>query len=118
MPHLLLDELIKGLSADPCQVSFAQSIATIEHYYTFTPTQFSNGQLTNLAGQNNGSCKLFAFALLHQLTPVQTLNLFGDYYHQDVLQHPDGDDHQNIRNFMRFGWSGIIFEAQPLKLRS
>jgi hypothetical protein len=32
----------------------------------------------------------------------------GEYY-AGVLQTPDGDDHQNIRNFMASGWRGVLF---------
>jgi hypothetical protein len=89
-------------------------MATIEAAYEFTATSFRNGELYNAAGQNSGSCKLFAFAQLQQLSEAQTLACFGNYYRQDVLANPDGVDHQNIRNFIRSGWAGIKFDAQPL----
>jgi hypothetical protein len=38
-----------------------------------------------------------------------TLKLFGQYY-REVLADPDGDSHQNIRNFMKYGWDGVPFE--------
>ena len=37
------------------------------------------------------------------------LQLWGQYY-RDVKANPDGDDHQNIRNFMKYGWEGVPFE--------
>ena len=37
------------------------------------------------------------------------LQLWGQYY-RDVKANPDGDDHQNIRNFMKHGWEGVPFE--------
>jgi hypothetical protein len=99
-------------------VSFNDTIAVITEHYDYQPTQFSNGlsdrTLISVAGTNEGSCKIFAFAQIHQLTEQQTLNLFGDYYRVDVLLHPDGSDHQNIRNFMRDGWAGISFNGMPL----
>lgn len=99
-------------------VSFNETIAVIAENYHYTPTEFSNGlgeqQLVNPAGVNEGSCKLFAFARLHRLEPLQTLNLFGDYYRIDVLHDPEGLGHQNIRNFMKFGWQGIYFSGDPL----
>lgn len=99
-------------------VSFNETIAVITEHYHYTPTEFSNGlgeqQLVNPAGVNEGSCKLFAFARLHRLDPMQTLNLFGDYYRIDVLNDPEGTGHQNIRNFMKFGWEGIRFSGEPL----
>ncbi len=52
---------------------------------------------------------------MNRLTPEQTLQLFGDYYRIDVLQNPDGTDHQNIRNFIKFGWNGIAFDGKALK---
>lgn len=101
-------------------VEFQETIAVIAEYYDYQPTEFSNGlqqPLVNEAGRNEGSCKIFAFAKLHQLTVEQTLALFGDYYSQDVLGNPSGNDHQNIRNFMRDGWDGIVFEDEVLQAR-
>ncbi len=51
---------------------------------------------------------------MHDLNEQQTLACFGDYYRIDVLQHPEAQDHQNIRNFIQFGWSGIQFDNQAL----
>jgi hypothetical protein len=95
-------------------VSFPETITHIDENYTFTPTTFKNGNQINNAGENNGSCKIFAFAQLQQFTKEETLSLFGDFY-QDVLNTPDATDHQNIRNFMIFGWEGIQFENVALK---
>lgn len=94
--------------------SFPETIAHIDEKYHFTPTAFKNGNQFNQAGENNGSCKIFAFAQLQQLTKKETLELFGQYY-QDVLNTPEGTDHQNIRNFMIFGWEGIHFEGNALE---
>lgn len=111
---LLNDFLAKVQAGEP--VNFADTIAVISENYTYTPTAFKNGNVENAAGQNEGSCKIFAFAKLHNLTPQQTLSLFGDYYRVDVMQHPDATDHQNIRQFMQHGWNGISFENCPLHL--
>ncbi|MBN2647735.1 MAG: HopJ type III effector protein [Thiotrichales bacterium] len=96
-------------------VPFNETLAMIDANYGFTPTEFRNGETHNPAGTNNGSCKLFAFAQLHQLDESSTLNLFGDFYYQDVLPNPQGTDHQNIRNFIQFGWAGISYQGQPLQ---
>lgn len=106
--------LINPLNTDPSQITFSQVIEYIENQYLFTPTAFKNGDSHNSANQNNGSCKIFFFAQMHQLSEQQTLQLFGDYYRKDVLQNPDATDHQNIRNFMKFGWQGIQFEGTAL----
>ncbi|OAI01113.1 HopJ type III effector protein [Methylomonas methanica] len=101
-------------------VEFQETIALIAEHYDYQPTEFSNGlqqPLVNEAGRNEGSCKIFAFAKLHQLTVEQTLALFGDYYRQDVLGNPAGKDHQNIRNFMRDGWDGIVFKGEVLQAK-
>jgi len=99
-------------------VSFDQTIAVITENYLYTATEFSNGltdaKLINTAGSNEGSCKIFAFAQINELTPLQTLNLFGDFYRKDVLDDPSGNGHQNIRNFMQFGWEGISFSGMAL----
>lgn len=99
-------------------VSFDETIRIINTYYHYQPTEFSNGlapnKIVNKAGSNEGSCRIFAFAKLHGLNPEQTLNLFGDFYRQDVLNHPSDDNHQNIRQFMRTGWEGIEFKGVAL----
>jgi hypothetical protein len=96
------------------RVSFQDAIAVIAAHYDYTPTRFSNGDLRNAAGANEGSCKLFYFARLHGLTPAQTLALFGDYYWQDVLEHPQASNHANIRAFMHTGWAGIAYDGAAL----
>ncbi|WP_353170136.1 HopJ type III effector protein [Flavobacterium sp.] len=96
--------------------SFPETITFIDEKYTFTPTTFKNGNQLNNAGENNGSCKIFAFAQLQQFTKEETLSLFGDFY-QDVLYSPEASDHQNIRNFMIFGWDGIHFEDEALQTK-
>ncbi|MGR9052050.1 MAG: HopJ type III effector protein [Gammaproteobacteria bacterium] len=99
-------------------VAFDETMAVIAEYYDYRPTEFNNGSgddiAVNAAGSNEGSCKIFAFALLQRLNEEQTLNLFGAYYRDDVLNDPDGTGHRNIRNFMRYGWQGIRFEDSAL----
>lgn len=91
----------------------------IDDNYSYVATRFSNGldddRLVNEAGQNEGSCKIFAFAKLHDLDVQQTLHCFGRYYRNDVLSNPAGDDHLNIRNFMKHGWNGIHFDGEALR---
>lgn len=111
---MTIDNFITRLHTAPADIQFTDTIAVIEAHYEFIPTAFRNGAIKNEAGQNSGSCKLFSFAKLHGLNEQQTLACFGDYYRVDVLQHPDAHDHQNIRNFMQFGWNGIQFDNQAL----
>lgn len=99
-------------------VEFEETMAVIARHYQYRPTEFSNGlqgAVVNAAGQNEGSCKIFAFALLHDLTKEQTLALFGKFYRVDVLKNPDAEDHQNIRTFIRDGWAGINFKDAALQ---
>lgn len=112
---MTLESFLKKLADAPESVTFDDTMAVVGTAYEFTPTAFTNGNIHNAAGQNSGSCKLFAFGLLHGLTEAQTLACFGAYYREDVLQHPEGNDHQNIRNFMQSGWSGVRFERMPLQ---
>lgn len=112
-----LNDFLARIKAEQ-PIDFQDTMAVIAEHYHYQPTEFSNGieaVLVNEAGRNEGSCKLFAFAKLHQLSQQQTLNLFGDYYRKDVLAHPEGTDHQNIRHFMRDGWAGIQFAGQALE---
>ncbi|WP_426415337.1 HopJ type III effector protein [Aestuariirhabdus sp. LZHN29] len=113
-----LKQLLDTLGSAPETISFDQVQAVIAAHYDYRPTTFTNGAgddpVTNRAGSNEGSCRVFAFALLHQLDPQQTLACFGDFYRQDVLGNPAGEDHANIRRFMRDGWSGIRFDGVAL----
>ena len=96
---------------------FEDTIAVIQEHFDYTPTRFKNGlsetAIINEAGKNEGSCKIFAFAQFMNLDADTTLKCFGRFY-QDVLNTPEGNDHLNIRNFMKDGWAGIAFEGQAL----
>ncbi len=114
---MTIETLLNQLKDNPESSSFQDVITIIDTNYQFTPTAFSNGNQVNKAGENNGSCKIFAFAKLNQLNELQTLACFGSYYFEDVLQNLHGTDHQNIRNFMEFGWEGIHFEGEALEFK-
>ncbi len=107
--------ILEQLEKSPEKIIFKDVIAYIDENYDFAPTKFTNGNTINEANQNNGSCKVFSFAQLKNLSKEQTLSLFGEFYREDVLKNPDGTDHQNIRNFMKFGWEGISFDGEALK---
>ena len=103
------------------RVSFKETMAVVEEGFIYTPVRFFNGlgddPVVNPAGKNEGSCKIFALAKRFGLSKEETVSLFGDLYWIDVLENPDGTDHANIRTFLRDGWEGIRFEADPLKPR-
>jgi len=111
-PDALIDALKNGASLD-----FEDTINVIAEHFDYTPTGFKNGAIDNAAGQNEGSCKIFAFARQMELDEQTTLKCFGRFY-QDVLNTPEGNDHGNIRNFMQSGWSGIQFSGTALTLKS
>jgi len=110
--------LLELLKTEPEKVGFDDVISVVGNYYHYTPTAFVNGKgagiVKNIAGQNEGSCKIFGFAKLHQLTADQTLHCFGDYYRKDVLENPEGSDHQNIRAFIQCGWKALEFDGCSL----
>ncbi len=101
--------------------AFAETLALVEKWYDLHPTAFKNGlddqAVQNQQGQNEGSLKVFALGRLNGFTPEQALACFGEHY-RDVLATPDGNDHQNIRQFMKHGWAGIQFEQAPLTLKA
>lgn len=119
MPNELNDFLARLRAGN---TDFEDTIAFINAHYDYTPTAFDNGsdegRVHNAAGQNEGSCRIFAFARLNHLPEADTLACFGRFYRKDVLENPDGHDHGNIRNFMRHGWSGITFHGEALQLRN
>ncbi len=113
------EQLLARIRQAPESIEFGAVMATIARYYQYQPTAFVNGkeaatQVVNAAGSNEGSCRIFAFAKLHGLTQTQTLACFGAYYRDDVLKHPEGSDHANIRTFMRDGWEGLSFAGEAL----
>lgn len=108
-----MNNSIEQLRQAMATLQFSETMEIIDTLYDFTSTGFNNGNVRNEADENNGSCKLFAFAHIHDFTEAQTLACFGEYF-RSVLATPDGDDHQNIRNFMKTGWSGISFDGTAL----
>lgn len=102
--------------SSPREILFAETMQVIEDNYNFTPTAFTNGTINNKAGENSGSCKLFAFAIHQQLTKEETLVCFGEHY-QNVLEDETGSSHQNIRNFMKTGFEGLSFKDIALELK-
>lgn len=111
-----IQEFKTKLKDNPTSIAFAETMQVIEDNYNFTPTEFSNGETTNKAGENSGSCKLFAFAVHQQLSKEETLFCFGEHY-QNVLEDENGSSHQNIRNFMKTGFEGLSFEREALELK-
>ena len=111
---MTINTFLEKLKQTPNTITFPETIAVIEENYNFTPTTFDNGTQNNAAGENSGSCKLFAFALLQKLSVAETLACFGAYYFEEVLGDPEGTNHQNIRNFIKTGWDGIQFEGEAL----
>ena len=114
---MTIQAFIEKLKQTPEAITFAETITTVESNYEFTPTAFQNGNQHNGAGENSGSCKVFAFAKIQQLTQAETLTCFGAYYFEEVLGDLEGTNHQNIRNFMQSGWNGIQFEGDALSLK-
>jgi hypothetical protein len=116
------EQLLERLDTDPDRIEFTQVMDLISRHYNYTPTRFTNGvgarMLVNEAGSNEGSCKIFALGQLLGLDESRTLACFGRYYREDVLSHPGGTDHMNIRTFMRHGWGGIRFEQSALRSSS
>ena len=89
-------------------VEFEQVMSAIEEGYDSTDVSFSVGDVQSKAGSNLGSAKIFSFGVLAGLSKEETLCLFGQFY-RDVVATPDGDDHPNIRAFMKGGWEGVSF---------
>ena len=106
--------ILQQLKNSPESIDFKEVITFIDENYNFTPTKFINGNTINEADQNNGSCKIFSFAKLNNFSKEETLALFGDFYRNDVLKNQEGNDHQNIRNFIQFGWNEISFDGGAL----
>lgn len=93
--------------------SFADTLAFIAESYIYQPQAFTNGNVENAAGQNEGSCKILGLALLEGFSDEETLLAFGEHY-RSVQATPEGSDHGNIRSLIANGLAGVTFEGQPL----
>lgn len=113
-----LESFIQQIRTMPDKTEFNDVINIIDKHYNYIPMQFSNGagneKIINAAGENEGSCKIFSLARIHQLDDAQTLQCFGHYYRDDVLKHPENSDHGNIRTFIKYGWQHVSFEGDAL----
>lgn len=90
-------------------LKFEEVMELIDANYEDGLIEFKNGDIVNAPGENVGSAKLLSYAALSGMDKETTLKLWGQYY-REVLDDPDGDSHQNIRNFMKYGWEGVPFE--------
>lgn len=95
------------MSAD--ELTFEEVMEMIDEHYEDGLIEFKNGDMVNASGENMGSAKILSYAALAGMDKDTTLKLWGQYY-REVLADPDGDSHQNIRNFMKYGWEGVPFE--------
>lgn len=111
---LSLQNLAQQIQEKSDTLLFNEVIELIEEKFNYTPTAFSNGELRNPAGINAGSCKVLYLAQLQDLNETDALTCFGEHY-RDVLADPEGDSHQNIRNFIKTGWQGMDFAGAALR---
>lgn len=77
------------------QHCFAHSLAFIDTWFEFTPSNFCNNGMTNSHTENHGSAKIFALAILLKLSKQQALLCFGEHY-RNLAQTPS-NSHLNIR---------------------
>lgn len=107
MKDIQLLELLKK------DIQFNDVLEVIANGYTYSASAFKNGDQYNAENENQGSARVLYAAYLNQLTEEETLRLFGEHF-QSVLNNPEGSDHQNIRQFLKHGWSGVSFEREVL----
>ncbi|MDQ0652496.1 HopJ type III effector protein [Pseudomonas cedrina] len=100
-------------SLDSGEHVFADTLAFVAAGYDYQPQAFTNGDVENAAGQNEGSCKTLGLALLEGLSDQQALLAFGEHY-RSVVATPEGSDHGNIRALIAHGLAGVKFTAPPL----
>lgn len=96
--------------------AFADTLTFITDGYEYQSQAFTNGDVKNAAGQNEGSCKTLGLALLEGLSDEEALLAFGEHY-RSVLATPEGSDHGNIRALMIHGLAGVKFDELPLQRR-
>lgn len=98
-------------------VAFNEFIALIEKEYNFVNTEFINGDMNNRENENQGSAKVFCFALMHKLSKEQTLKCFGEHYDSVLNSKNEQKTHLNIRNFIKFGFDGLQINSKALSLK-
>lgn len=98
------------------KMKFKDVIEFIDNYYFFTPSSFRNGLQLNGVTENHGSCRVLYFAKINNLSKDDTLTLFAEHY-DNILMDPEGDGHQNIRQFQLNGWESVQFESEVLRLK-
>jgi hypothetical protein len=115
-----IQHLLTQLDQSPETLVFKEIIAAIDAAYEFSPVAFLNNGLENAQGENQGSCKVFAFAKLHNLSKNHTLALFAEHFFKSVLLKPDGTDHQNIRHFLKSedALNGVVLSGNALSLKN
>jgi hypothetical protein len=109
---------------------FEEFIALCDEQYEYGLIEFKNGEVINKPGENDGTAKVLSYAALAGFDKDMTLKvsrmvilwqfvrretifssyilpgtialiqLWGQYY-RDVIATPDGNDHPNIRNFLK-----------------
>jgi hypothetical protein len=107
-----LSSFLTGIDSNTHQ--FASTLAFINQWFDFAPTAFRNGKVANSAEQNQGSCRVLAFALMQKLSADQALKCFGEHY-RDVLATPNMDNHHNLRRVQAEGLVDIHFDQPPLR---
>jgi hypothetical protein len=90
------------------KVSFKETMDFLDAHYLYFEVPFKNGDLYSKPKENVASAKIFSFGLMTRMTEAQVLNMFGEIS-RDLA--PNGVDHPNIRQFMKTGWKGILFES-------
>jgi len=91
------------------EVTFEEFTEMVNEFFETQLLEFKNGDLLNKQGENEGSAMVLSYSALSNFDKETTLKLWGQYY-REVLADPKGDSHQNIRNFMKYGWEGVPFE--------
>jgi hypothetical protein len=107
-----LEQLRSGV-----KMNFSDFTNLIDQEYEFLNVAFTNSDLVNSKEENQGSAKVFCFALMHSLSESETLRCFGEHY-QSVVDEPDNElSHINIRNFIKAGWKGVSINFSALQVK-
>lgn len=111
---MTVDDFIRRLGDD--KLMFADTLAFIEQHYSYQPSAFGIGPVSNAKDQNQGSCKVLGMALDLGLNDTQALQCFAEHY-RAVLDDPNGSAHANIRALMQHGLRSVHFQQAPLERR-
>lgn len=95
---------------------FTDTLAFIAEHYSYTPSAFDNGSVSNGRSRTKVPARPWASPSSRASASRKPCWPSAKHY-RAVRDNPEGDDHANIRALQQTGLAGVHFERQPLSRR-